>query len=419
MMCANRNASLGQLTGFSAALVFVTILQFVDSSSICAAEEPGTPPEHSASVAEIAAEWSNREGQFKTVQLNWHIVRDPQPTSNTYQVVFPVNEAGQTTAAAESFWLSDQNLCYEASRWYTELDAEFRDFDKEYLFAKYVHAMRRDEDDTRIWDRLPYRFKMVWNPAAHRELLSGAKDLAPLGTIRNSADSLVLNSNDQISTSVMFWPALMALRPALALGITPSNQNLVAKPELSRIGSRDGVVVEGQSRVGLTFRLWVVPAEGFSVVRAVFYANGRTRQQFDIDYIRKPESGWLPAAWKIMVFNPSDDYPGQAEVFPSVQIKVGRHAINDPVEGNPFQLDFPSGTLVNDATSSKTYVTLAGNSLRPATPDEVRVLFGKFEPKQVKSAVHIVSKNNLIIAGLIVSVGLLWGLRRRRKIRSQ
>lgn len=406
-----RNASC---VGTAALFVVMLIRQsMAPNAAICAESQEfsGSAP---SSIADITAEWWDRESRFDTVHLRWHTFHDSAGSgNNNYQVEFPPAR-DRNNPVAESFWLSGHQICHESKRWYAELNGEFAGYDREDLFGKFVESLRQGQQDIRRWDRAPYQFKLVWNQAIHRELLDGVDGTPPLGTIRNSSNSLLRNSMERISAGIMFWPALMAFRPTIALGVTPSNHGLIVENETSMIGDLRCTVVDGQCGPTDNFRLWVSADKSFSVVRAMIYSDGNIREQIDTEY--SYDAGlWFPSAWNIMVFNSAGEYPGQAEVFRSVRIEVDSHELNVPIESAHFHLVFPDKTIVNDATSNKVYVIVEGAAGRPPTSPESRLLKGMAEPAPIDSRHQSAGYYTKVGSALALAIVAFWAVRRRKK----
>ncbi len=402
------------VSGIAALIAIFGALLLVTPNFIFGQDEKENLRQHSLSVTDITTEWSNREHHFNTVHMSWHVARDSAKSPNNYQTEFSTPADRQHQPVLESLWLSGHKICYEARRWYAELDREFAGYSKESLFPKFVDSMRRGHDDVRKWDRSPYHFKLVWEPANHRELLDGVSGWPSLATIRDSSTSLVLNSKCRISPGLIFWPVLMAFRPMIPLVVKSPDQGFVLQDETSTIGNDSCVVIVVQSDEGVSSRLWVVPEKGFSVVRAMNYLGGHLRQQFDIEYAHDQDAGWFPNAWTIMVFNPDGDYPGQAEVFQSVQVEVDRHEVNQPEDSRRFALEIPVGAVVNDQVSNRVYVVAENGVSRRPTPVELKSLTGNCEPAFVDSRSQQVRYNITVGTGLAVSVVTMWLLRRRK-----
>ena len=389
------------------------MLPLITSHAAFCADAQEVADNHAFSIADITAEWWNRESRFKTVQMSWHLARDSGYGSGGYQLEFPPADDRKQAPVFEEIWFSGDQICYEARRWYAELNGEFAGYDNEYLFSEFVRSMRDGHDDVTKWDRPSYRFRLIRDNATHHELLDGVDGTPPLGTIRNSRTALMLNSENQISAGLLFWPALMAFRPTIALGVTPTNHGLVAQAEPSMIGEYRCIVVTGQFGPESTLRLWVVPDMEFAVVRALVSSKGCVQQQIDIDYEREQNAGWFPSAWKITESNLVNEYPGQSEVFQSVKVEVDGHLVNGPVDSTRFNMEFPIDTIVNDKVMNTAYVILSDAKPRSPNSHELRLLSGKAEPHLVKSGV-LLSRNAITGSALAAALVTLWVLRRRR-----
>jgi hypothetical protein len=205
----------------------------------------------------------------------------------------------------------------------------------------------------------------------------------------------------------------MAFRPLEALEIALPDHGLTLQPDLSMIGRRKCRVVTGRFRSGAVYRLWIDPAAEFSAVRLIVSLNGRDLQQFDIDHEQHQGAGWTPSSWKVMVMNSSDEYPGQAEVFQSVHVRVAKTEINSSIPQERFDLKFPPGTLVADRIAGKEFVSSDNRLGRPLSPEETRMLAGKLEPEMIVST-DFPYRTTLIAVGLAAALGLLFYLRWKR-----
>lgn len=388
-------------------------LGFLLSTSItvaCGTEEPEPARHRSSSIDEVINEWRQRERRFDSVHLKWHVVRNSLDVPNNYQIEFP---SSREQPEMESFWISGNRIRYESRRWYADLAAEIAGFSKENLFSKLVEAMRRGDDDVTKWDRPPFKSTLVWTETSHRELLEGAPGTPPLGTIRDAAASLRLGSGNEIPPDLMFWPVLMAFRPAIAIGgLTPDRLALEARPVI--LGNHRCLVISNDAGVAPTLRLCVDPEQGFAVIRASAYDKGHLCQQVDVEYTGEMLSHRSPSAWTIMVFNNGEEYPGQAELFRSLRVEVDDQTVNEPVDSDLFAVEFPVETIVNDRLLERAYVVLEKAQTRSATSRESRILAGRAEPT-VANFPPGLSRNSVLGGAIVIALGVLWALRRRRR----
>src|SRR5579871_7026874 len=116
--------------GTAFVMAFLAMMQSVTWNVAFCADDSKMPGGNSLGIADPTAEWWTRENQFHTVEMTWHAVRNSVGSSDNYQVEFPHPVDRQSPALSESFRLSGHRICYEAARWYAELDGEFAGFDR-------------------------------------------------------------------------------------------------------------------------------------------------------------------------------------------------------------------------------------------------------------------------------------------------
>lgn len=89
------------------------------------------------------------------------------------------------------------------------------------------------------------------------------------------------------------------------------------------------------------------PERGSQVVRCVTFANDKLWMKLDISYKTDPTLQWIPAAWELVVCNPTGG------IGLSKRCVVTEFATNIDVADSDFQPVLPTGARVVDLTSGK------------------------------------------------------------------
>jgi hypothetical protein len=99
-----------------------------------------------------------------------------------------------------------------------------------------------------------------------------------------------------------------------------------------------------QRRVVESF--WVDPRQAFCVRRNVRRAGDVVRRQIDVEYDVDPALGPVPKAWKLL------EHFANGELDRSIEATITKARLNHDVADERFDIEFPVGTFVYDATQS-------------------------------------------------------------------
>ncbi len=181
----------------------------------------------------------------------------------------------------------------------------------------------------------------------------------PMGTIWNS---------EALSTreSVELIPILLWARPLNSLGCGIDVARCRILPGMKPVEGRDCVVLR-QSR-GKGIDEWFIDVErDFSIVRYEFRDREEPRVRIDLSYAQDEEARWRPIGWRSLMLTAGGAIQADFEAT------VTEYAIGFKPNPDMFELDFPSGTWVNDQVRGVEYLVRPDGSQRLITQGELRM----------------------------------------------
>jgi hypothetical protein len=130
------------------------------------------------------------------------------------------------------------------------------------------------------------------------------------------------------------------------------------------IDGHDCVIVERtRGSPDLITEYWVAPDADYLPFRSRVMTKGVPVVVIDFRYRRDPSTGWVPSEWR-------GTFARQNTVSYSFESHVTRIEINPLVSPGDFSVDFPTGTVVTDAETLKSFLVREDGKRRDITPDE-------------------------------------------------
>jgi hypothetical protein len=141
-------------------------------------------------------------------------------------------------------------------------------------------------------------------------------------------------------------PRINAARPLFlifrSLGVGLFNpQEYVIAPMVGSIDDRPCTILQTEP-TSSRWSLWVDPARDYSILRYTLASEGKVLLTADIAYNHSDEHGWVPKGWTIV------NVDRNGKLKQSITAVVTKWQINDAIDPNEFELEFPPGTSVQD-----------------------------------------------------------------------
>jgi hypothetical protein len=110
------------------------------------------------------------------------------------------------------------------------------------------------------------------------------------------------------------------------------------------------IVLEEPQPDGLRVRkYWVAPEQAMAIIRYEGTFKGHPEVQADVTFKHDDKHGWVPHRWHAARFAEHE------RILSSGESVVADFDLNPKVPAQSFELDFPPGTTVSDATARRMY----------------------------------------------------------------
>jgi hypothetical protein len=207
----------------------------------------------------------------------------------------------------------------------------------------------------------------------------------------------------------------------------PFQQYVVAIPEkpevLPQFAEINGVrcrVLRCAAASGGHYQVWVDPMRGYLPLRVEAVKGQVTGLQHDIQYAMDPAGRWVPSSsTEILGRADSPNRTSCRYVFTNCKSL-------DSVEPSRFVLDFPVGSWIRDEVENTKYLVRAGSAKRIILPSEngadyealLHTETGRAHTYNAKGDGRIYLWLAALAACIVMTVAVVWGLRRRAKSRA-
>jgi len=289
-------------------------------------------------IQKIVKTWKDREDRIRSFRIEWKekvlwvagSVAKPAPGAG--DLLFPKEDVIQDY---------QRSLLVEGARVRYEIDGvEASNCSDIVGFLKCRTKSAFDGKNSKsFWD---YEDKALHYPSGRVHPVSGLFDAREIATI----------------------PPLLAMR---ALHQEWTTVNLREYRPAQEV-----MVIDGEKCIALTFRggpdeeerIYLAPQREYLPLRKERRWKGRTTSVWKVSFRDDHQHGWLPAAWEVAEFRSDGTF---SEHRTSV---VTSCAVNVPVRGEDFKIEFPEGTWVYDGLTKESYIQLSDGDNRRIVPGE-------------------------------------------------
>jgi hypothetical protein len=164
-----------------------------------------------------------------------------------------------------------------------------------------------------------------------------------------------------IGRDVQLLPIQIVYRPFVdkTIGVFRSPDALALTANQGVVDGRACLVLASGNRT-----VWVDPTRDYIPLRYYETEKGVTSTSLEIACVADPQHSWVPTAWKYADFSPN------GELLRSIDAKVERYSINQPVPEDAFTIEYPVGTFVSNFSTNEHYIVKEGGGRRPVRKGE-------------------------------------------------
>lgn len=376
-------------------------------------EAESVPP--LVSVEDALRAWEQRHARIESADVSWTIERTPGGNSSTYQMEFGLASSDSEEVARNGrFRLRGDKRRYDSAHWHLDPHSEFAGFVRDHSFQRLVECLTASCEDCDIRTLQPYQIHLTWDGKSRTELITDTGNNYSVARITPHILQQGKRGEYSYFHGLLCRPLLQALRPLTRSDsrLTTAGIQLTARP--SRIGGHLCSVLEEKPTPQTVCKMWVDPQRDFCVLRAITTTDGILQHQFDIEYLEDDTFGWLPSKWSVMVSRFDESFPGQQHTFQFAAAQVSNWAINGQLEPSVFELEFPTGTIIHDVSSSALMVVDEGEQTRPVSPKEAQELLEP-RPKVVRSDTNPSITWRVYVGMTTVAVACVFIIFRRKR----
>ncbi|HXG09833.1 MAG TPA: hypothetical protein VNK04_08600 [Gemmataceae bacterium] len=158
-----------------------------------------------------------------------------------------------------------------------------------------------------------------------------------------------------------------------------------------------------------TITCWLNPDQDYVIRRIRLLANNSLSEQFDIQYHRDENVGWVPDSWV------RNKYAPNGAVLVTSKVNILEMRFNAPQPDELFDIQFPTGSEVIDHRDGKLYKVQPDGTMRELSRDEL-IPGGAMIPRSDELPKYPWYRRNIpLLTGLgVVFIILTYVLIRRR-----
>ncbi len=372
---------------FIAPLLTLAVLSLASHCSL--AQQSDKPP--AVTIETILKAWHDRQQAAKSFHIEWKERLRVRPGE--------MGKKGGTEDPPDS----DEMITFDDLAFSWTADGE-----KFRIFQDYVvggETLDRQKTESAFNGTL---YKTLQHETEHYKITQG--------TFLDSLEHV------NIGECPHFLPLAIDLRPFSPIFevIEKRKDRLTVTQQRELINGRESLlVIEEHDGNGAYYSIWVDPERDFVVTRLLFTVRGSVGAQYDLNDFKQIEGIWVPMGWTVEFRNPD----GSNSI--SQAATVTKAEVNQNVDEEIFQFEFPAGTLVFKGDDH--YLAREGGELRKLLREEMQggysreellnsepgELFRKRGEPAQKRWLWVVTANAVLAVALLLM--FLW---RRRSLRN-
>jgi hypothetical protein len=350
--------------------VFIRIIQLslpilfvalsIDGSIATALDVPSK-----VNVDHILQAWKERSEKIQSIEALWEHDQTDIEFWSTYQADTKINPH-----APNKFLLRGNAFRYETKRRNRHSFREYSGFERKFTYRTFDNAINNQLTNIENYNFKVYNFTKIKTTKLISELFTHSENGYSFAHI-NSLDAKKTNLKEFLIDDLIVVPFLLYFRPLEY--ISSKKEGFQTPLKHSNVNGIDCIVLD-RIMDSYSFRYWIDPAKGCSIIRMISFIDQFPCTQLDIKYSTNVKTVLFPSSWKSIVFDNNDSYPGRSRIFQYTQVDVLECKTNSNIQDQELIPVYPDMTLVENRLKNKTFLKINEKETRSLNVSETKLL---------------------------------------------